>query len=165
MTARDETNRVRDLRTDEYGRLYTIATDAAGNPAGVGLTDAQLRATPVPVSAGQITAVITTIASGASVSGDIDLGLMRLGRIVMPTVAAGWTAANLTLQTSHDGADWNNLHDATGTEYTITAAAGRSILVPLADMLSVRYLRIRSGTAAAAVPQAAARSLTLVLVP
>ena len=32
--ARDETNRVRDLRTDDHGRQYVITTDADGNPAG-----------------------------------------------------------------------------------------------------------------------------------
>lgn len=133
-------------------------------PGANGLTDTQLRAAPVPVTTGQITSITATIASGASVSGDLDLGTARLGRIAMP---AAWTAADLTLQTSHDGTagSWNSLYDKEGAEYTIKAAQARSMLIPLSDMLSVRYLRIRSGTSAAPVTQAAARSLLLVLVP
>lgn len=137
---------------------------ASALPVTGPLTDALLRASAVAVTAGQITTATATIASGASITGNIDLGLMRLGRIMMP---AAWTSANITLQTSPDGVDWTStgLYDATGAEYTITAAAGRSILVPLSDMLSVRYLRIRSGTSGTPVAQAAARSITLILVP
>lgn len=131
----------------------------AGGPA---LTNTQLRAAPVIVVAGQITTTTATIANAASVSADIDLGTARLGRIAMP---AAWTAADLTLQTSHDNVTWNSLYDKDGVEYTLKAAAARSVLVPLSDMLSVRYLRIRSGTAALPVAQGAARVLTLVLVP
>lgn len=163
--ARDTTNRVRDIRTDADGKVFVIPTDSGGTPIEPGLTDAELRAAAVPVTVGQITTTTATIASGQSVSGNVDLGLMRLGRIVMPTVASGWNTANLTLQTSHDGVTFNDLHEKDGTEYAIVAAAGRSIIIPLADMLSVRYLRIRSGTSTAAVNQSAARVLALVLVP
>lgn len=116
----------------------------------------------VPVTTGQITTTTATIAINASISNDIDLGLMRLGRIAMP---ANWTAASLTFQVSHDGVTWNNLCDMYGVEYTVTASAGNSNIMPLSDMLSVRHLRIRSGTSALPVAQAAARSIILVLVP
>lgn len=138
------------------------ATTADDVIAAQGLTNAQLRASSVSVTMGQITAVPVAIAINDSLSAAIDLGTARLGRIAMP---AGWNAANLTLQTSVDGVTFNNLHKDDGTEYTITAAAGRSILVPLADMLSVRYLKLRSGTSALPVVQTAARSIVLVLVP
>ena len=133
-------------------------TNGAGVP--VILNDAG----QVPVTTGQITTITATIASGASLSGNIDLGTARLGRIVMP---AAWTTADITLQTSFDGVTWSvdSLYDKDGAEYTIKAAAARSVLIPLADMLSVRYLRVRSGTLALPVVQAAARSLVLVLVP
>jgi hypothetical protein len=144
------------------GPLTDVQLRVAAVPVSGPLTDAQLRAAPVIVIAGQITSVTTTIANAASVSADIDLGTARLGRIAMP---AAWTAADLTLQTSSDNASWNNLYDKDGVEYTIKAAAARSVLIPLSDMLSVRYLRIRSGTSAVPVAQAAARSLLLVLVP
>lgn len=119
-------------------------------------------AAPQKVTTGQITSLAATIASGASVSGDLDLGTARLGRIVMP---AAWTAADLTFQASYDGTAWNNLYDNVGGEYKVVAAASRSMLLPLVDMLSVRYLRLRSGTSATPVVQAAARSIVLVLVP
>lgn len=145
--------------------LARLPASLGAKTAAASLSIAPASDATFPVTVGQITSTTTTIASGQSVSGNIDLGLMRLGRIVMPTTASGWDAANLTLQTSHDGVTFNNLHDKDGAEYTITATSGRSILVPLADMLSVRYFRIRSGTSAAAVNQTASRTLTLVLVP
>lgn len=119
-------------------------------------------ANPFPVAASQVTSITATILSGASVSNDLDLGNARLGRIAMP---AAWTAADITLQTSHNNLNWNNLFDKDGSEYRIIAASGRSMLIPLVDMLSVRYLRIRSGTSSAAVNQAADRTLILALVP
>lgn len=117
---------------------------------------------PLPVTAGQISTLTATIANAASVSANIDLGTARLGRIAMP---AAWTAADITLQTSNDNVTWNDLYDKDGVEYAIKAAAARAVLIPLSDMLSVRYLRIRSGTAALPVAQAGARTLVLVLVP
>ena len=116
----------------------------------------------IPVTTGQITVVTATLASGTNISANIDLGTSRLGRIAMP---ADWTPADLTLQTSYDGSAWNNLFDKDGGEYTIKAAGARSILIPLSDMLSVRYLRVRSGTSGAPISQAAARNLMLILVP
>jgi hypothetical protein len=102
-----------------------------------------------------------TIANGASLSGVVDLRNARLAGIVMP---ASWTAANLTFQTSPDGVAYNDRYDRFGVEYVVTAAAARSIQVPLDDFLSVRYLKVRSGTAGAAVAQGGARDVTLVLV-
>lgn len=145
---------------DQFGvGKRTVQAVAAVNEAGqiIGSSSA-----PATVTPGQVAAITATIASGASISNDLDLGLMRLGRIAMP---ADWTAANITLQVSHNGSAWNNLFDQAGSEYSIVAAAGRSNLIPLSDMLSVRYLRLRSGTSAAPVNQAAARSITLILVP
>jgi len=96
-----------------------------------------------------------TIASGTALTDAINAP-NGVACIVMP---AAWTAANLTFQVSTDGAAFADLYDATGTEYTVTAAAGRAILLPLADLLGIRFFRIRSGTAATPVNQAAARSL------
>lgn len=103
-----------------------------------------------------------TIANGASLSSAVDCTLGRPNRIVMP---AAWTAAVLTVQTSYDGTNFNNLYDIYGAEYTIQAAASRSILLPIADVIGVRYMKLRSGTSASAVNQAAERALTIVLVP
>ncbi len=117
---------------------------------------------PLPVTGGQVSVVSASIAAAGSLTPAIDLGLYRLARIVMPSA---WTAAVITFQTSPDGTNWNDLYDASGAEYTIQAAASRSILVPLSDFLGTRYLRIRSGTSAAAVAQSAGAAFTLVGVP
>ena len=152
------------MAVDNGAKVTSVPALEAGGTGILGWLSQIWRALTgtLTVTTGQITSVTATIANGASVSGDIDLGAARLGRIAMP---AAWTAADLTLQTSHDNVTWNNLFDKDGGEYTIKAAQGRSMLIPLADMLSVRYLRIRSGTSATPVAQAAARSLILVLVP
>jgi len=110
----------------------------------------------------QVSTFPVTIANGGSLSPAIDLALGRLTRIIMP---AAWDTANLTFQTSMDGVTWNNFYDSYGTEYTVTAAAARSILIPLADFIGVQFIKIRSGTNASPVNQTADRALTLVVVP
>ncbi|MBI1274201.1 MAG: hypothetical protein GC131_09000 [Alphaproteobacteria bacterium] len=102
-----------------------------------------------------------TIASGQSITSDLNLGGLRLFGIVMP---ASWTAANLTFQSSHDyGITWNNVYDKQGTEYNITAAAARFILIDPVDFASLQYLRLRSGTSGTPVNQAADRTVNFVL--
>ena len=99
-----------------------------------------------------------------TITASIDLATQRLHRIIMPGT---WTAAPLTFQSSVDGSTWNDLYTEFG-EYTIgsgVAGASRSIVVDYPAFFGVRYLKIRSGTAASPVNQAASRSLTLVTVP
>lgn len=111
----------------------------------------------------QVTTTTATITNGTSLSTGIDLGTARLSRIVIP---AAWTAANITFQASADGVTYADLYDASGTEYTITVGgASRSIIVPLADFVGIRYVKVRSGTTGSPVNQGADRALTLVLVP
>ena len=104
-----------------------------------------------------------TIASGASLSGAIDLGQARLWAILMP---AAWTAAGLTFQASLDGIAYYNLFDNTGTEvaWTVAASQFQYELFP-AKWLAIRWLMIRSGTSGVPVNQAADRVLTIVAVP
>lgn len=107
-------------------------------------------------------AVSATILSGQSLSSVIDLSEGRLARIHIP---AAWTAANLTFQASSDGASFADLYDAYGAEYSVVVGgAARSIMVPLSDFIGIRYIKVRSGTSAAPVNQAADRTLTLSLV-
>lgn len=103
-----------------------------------------------------------TIANGASLSGAVDLGQSRAVRLVMP---AAWTAASLTFQTSYDGTTYNNYYNADGTEYTVQASSSRSILLPLADFVGIRFLKVRSGTSSAAVNQGAERVIGVQAVP
>lgn len=116
-------------------------------------------ANPTVVESMQASVLGTTIASGGSLSGALDLGNQRLSRIAMP---AAWDAASLTFQTSPDGVTYNNLYDSSGNEYTVTAAASRAILVNYIDFVGIRYLKIRSGTSAVPVNQTADRALSLV---
>lgn len=142
-----------DLPLGLYVNTVAIV-DSSGNAVGSG--------SPLAITTGQITSAIATIANAASLSGDIDMGTGRLAQIIIP---AAWTAADITLQASFDNVTWSNLYDKEAVEYEIKVAAGRAVLVPLADMLSVRYIRIRSGTSATPVPQGASRTITLVMVP
>jgi hypothetical protein len=106
---------------------------------------------------------IATIALGASLTAAIDLQDERLHRVVMP---AAWTGAALTFLTSHNGVAWSDLYGEAG-EYTLSAAnaaAGHSVVVDQPTFYGIRYLKIRSGTAAAAVVQVAERTITLVTV-
>ncbi len=100
-----------------------------------------------------------TIGNGASLSDAQDLGGVAVARIVMPDA---WTAAVLTVQSSADGVTFSNLYDRYGGEYTIQAAASRAILIPLAELCAMRYLKLRSGTSGSAVNQAAARTITVI---
>lgn len=100
------------------------------------------------------------IANGESLSGAIGLGNQSPVLLIMP---AAWTTADVTLQGSQDGSTYNDIYDRNGNEYTITAAAARLILLDVADIPSVRWLKLRSGTTGTAVNQGAERTLTLVV--
>jgi hypothetical protein len=104
---------------------------------------------------------IATIAANASISNAICLGSGALCAIQMP---AAWTAADLTFQVSDDrGTTWKELLDASGTAVSVSApAAGNRLELDSADFKSAVFLKVRSGTAALAVNQAAERNLTIV---
>lgn len=103
----------------------------------------------------------TTIANGQSESAAIDLDGFILGAVLLP---ATWTAANLTILASHDGATWLPVYDRGGTEYVITAASGRWVTVTREATESFRHVKLRSGVVATPVNQGAARLIHLALV-
>jgi len=76
-----------------------------------------------------------------------------------------WSTANLTLQASADGTNYHNLYQDDGTEYTVSAAASRHIILNPAEFAGIRFLKLRSGTSSSAVNQAADRTITLVVRP
>lgn len=103
-----------------------------------------------------------TIEESASLSSPVDLGAgNRLSFIQMP---ADWTPANLTFQVSEAGEIYDNLYDDAGNEVTVIAAASRVMRVDLSKWLSIRYLKIRSGTIGTPVAQDALRTLRLGMV-
>jgi hypothetical protein len=87
------------------------------------------------------------------------------GTLVAIVVPASWTAADLTFQASNDDTTFTNLYNASGTEVTVTAAASRWIALDPSDFAGIAYLKVRSGTAAAAVNQGGDRVVTFVIRP
>ena len=103
-----------------------------------------------------------TIANGASLSGALDLHGCHVVAIAM---SAAWTAAALTFQGSADGTTYYNVYDDAGNELSLTTAALRYVVFDndTKDNLSgIRWIKVRSGTAATAANQGAERILTLV---
>lgn len=110
--------------------------------------------------------VSAEIRPNQAVSGGVDLGTNQLVAFEIP---ANFTAATLTFQskskqkgTADIGDDtdpeeeenWRNVFDTSGTEISITVTANK-VVVPTAAIAAalapLRYLRIRSGTAASPV--------------
>ena len=99
------------------------------------------------------------IANGESLSGAIHVGDFSDWGIIMPDT---WTAANLTFQVCDtESGTYVDLYDSSGNEVSVTVAASRGI-TGLPDITQWSWLKIRSGTAAAAVNQAAERIIRLV---
>lgn len=105
-----------------------------------------------------------TIAS-TTVSGVLDC---TQGRVVRIDVPIPWTAANMTFQVSGDNATFTDLYDASGTEYTVTVGStstSRSVIIPYADLIGARFLKIRSGTTGTPVDQGGSRVIRVGLLP
>lgn len=106
--------------------------------------------------------VTATIANGASLSGALDL---KSGRVVALAMPAAWTAAVVTFVVSVDaGATYQDLYDQYGAEVSLTVTQGKTLQLDPAMFLGFTLLKVRSGTSAAAVNQAASRDLVLVTV-
>lgn len=134
----------------------TARTGTPGNPTSV---QGVVGGVAVPVAVlPSLASVNATIANGASLSGAVDIGAAR--RLLSITMPAAWTAAGITLQISNDGTNYADVYDAYGTEYAMTVAASRCVLIP-ADLRRVRYLKIRSGTSGTPVNQAAERVIAI----
>jgi len=106
-----------------------------------------------------------SIANGASLSPGVDLATNHLTAIQIP---AAWTAAALTFQGSWDGNTYGNVYDGvTGAELTIASAivlANAMIVLDPVKFRGLRFIKVRSGTQAAPVNQAAQRDLKLTVV-
>lgn len=108
--------------------------------------------------------ITLTIANGASLSDRAlipdDISAMA---IHMP---AAWTAADLTFQASEENSGtFKDVYTDAGDEVTVSAAASRAISIDLnsSALAPYQYVKIRSGTSAAAVNQGADRELIIVL--
>jgi len=108
-----------------------------------------------------------TIASGQSLSGaTTDNSGYRLIALQMP---AAWTTAAINFQGSVDGVTYGIWYTAYNSAAISVpsggAVADNYVQVDWADTHAPPYLKVRSGTAASPVNQAADRTLTLVFAP
>lgn len=101
-----------------------------------------------------------TILNTASLSSEFVIGRGSGVGLVIEMPAA-WTAASLTFQGSIDGINFVNVYDDTNTEVSVATSTSRAhTSVPtsvLARLLNFHSIKIRSGTAGAAVAQGADR--------
>lgn len=110
-----------------------------------------------------VTLATGTIASGQSLSDAIDLQGYTPLSVLMPGT---WTAATLTFQLSADGGTtFVEVCDGYGSAVNPAAAALQSIALDPAVFAAATHLKIRSGTSASAVNQAADRALILSMRP
>ena len=112
-----------------------------------------------------IVPVRTSIAAGQALSGPVASVGYGVCLLLLPVA---WTDAALTLQGSLDEGEpaaWADLYDHLGNEVVLTVAADRALTLPPTLLLGWRWLRLRSGLAAAPVNQTAERLLTLGIRP
>ena len=106
-----------------------------------------------------------TIPTGATgLSAAFKLGEKRIACIIMPGT---WTAANLTFAVCEQvNGTFLPLHDDAGAEISVTAAASRAIGMDAVamELSGMPFVKIRSGTLATPVDQAASRDLYVVMV-
>lgn len=100
-----------------------------------------------------------TILNGASLSDAIDLQEHQFVAFQMP---AAWTAASLSFEASFDNVTYTPVEDSAGVEVTYTVEASKWVLVNTAHWHGFgRFLKLRSGTSAAAVNQLADRIIAV----
>jgi hypothetical protein len=103
-----------------------------------------------------------TVANGASLSGAAQL-LPNDGRLVAIIMDAAWDTNAVTFQVSVDGTNYFNLYNE-GTEYSLAGVVASAYnAVDINVFLAARYVKVRSGTAAAAVNQVGDAVVTLVM--
>jgi len=90
-----------------------------------------------------------TMPNNDTLTDAVDVGSLQLDALVVPATVA----AALTFQVSHDGALFQDLYQADGTEVSIQSSTHeRSYPVP-AELRGWPYCKIRSGTGASPVTQ------------
>jgi hypothetical protein len=99
------------------------------------------------------------ITSGTALSAEVQLNGGLVQAILMP---AAWDIADISFATAQSaGGTYRDVHDAFGNEIAVSVAAGRAVMVPPGLVRAGNFLKLRSGTAGAAVNQTADRTLIL----
>lgn len=73
-----------------------------------------------------------------------------LAALVVP---AGWVAADISFQGSHDGTTFYDVYDEFDAEVVVQAAASRYIVLEPARFLCFGWIKVRSGTTGTPVSQ------------
>jgi hypothetical protein len=107
-----------------------------------------------------------TIAAGQSMSGVVTVPkAMRLWALALPS---GWDESAISYSISFNEREWFEPTDySTGAPLieTVRGVGGRAFLVSSYALLRCSFLRVRSGSAAAAIAQQAAQTLQLLFSP
>lgn len=114
---------------------------------------------PVP---GRSFVKTVTIANGASLSGAIDLGDYTLVGLITDSA---WDTNTMSFAVSDAiGGTYVPLHSLTSGAEVVTGSivASKWFAADPADFAGVQYLKVRSGTSAAAVNQSGATVITLI---
>jgi hypothetical protein len=97
------------------------------------------------------------IQAGQSLSNPVDCSEGPIVKITMP---GGWVSADLSFQTSSDGAMFNDMFMPDGTELVFTVIAGTGIFVP---RLTTGWVKFRSGTREVPIEQPELREFAVAL--
>jgi len=112
------------------------------------------------VGVAPLSTVTGTIANGASLSGAIDL--RAVGTPVALQTDAAWDTNAIAFQGSYDGVVYTNLRNM-GVEVSIPGVVASSLEgLDLQQFLGLRYLKVRSGTAAAPQNQVGDTVVTII---
>jgi hypothetical protein len=99
---------------------------------------------------------LITIPSGSSLTQSINVSACILTAIEHDT----WTAADISLSVSLDGATFSDAFDEGDTEIVIKArTTAQTIVLPSGNMWFLKWVKFRSGTSAVPVNQGAERIL------
>jgi len=109
---------------------------------------------PAFVSAASV--ALSTAANGLS-----DVADLAGGALCAIEMSTAWTDAVITFKAGRTSGELFDLYGSTGDEVTITTTASRMVTVDPVLFAGLRFWQLRSGTGAAAVAQAAARTLKL----
>lgn len=104
--------------------------------------------------------VNATIASSGDLSGEVNLGGLRLCGLLMPDA---WVSAAITFQASFDGGTtWVDIYKD-GAEYSETVDVDQYISISPEVFAAVPRVKVRSGTSGTPVTQTSGAVIGLVL--
>lgn len=97
------------------------------------------------------------IADNASLSGGVYVANFLLMKLIVPSdwVTATVVTFQAALEAEGETPSYLNVYEDDGTEYQVTVAASRHVILDPAKFAGIRWMKIRSGTSGSAVNQTA----------